>query len=349
LLSVAAPGSIPTDCSVDVTADLQSWLATVPDGSTVSFPPGACYRIDQTFVVAVRNDLTFEGNGATFRAVTDGTEQPVPRTRAHWRLNYSNDITIRDVNVDGPNTLGAGNPNLEAQHGFEIDGSVGVTLDGVSAVETYGDSVAIGPSSGTRTNPLPFRASADVLVQNSNFQRAGRQGISVTAGSGVTLAHNVVAGAIRSAIDLEPTGVTSVVENVLIDSNTLSGYKNYMVAGGGACAPFHDITITGNTATGPGARMGNNCAGRQNLLIQSNTVTIPAGGLGNAFVLAVKFSGVTVAQNHVIFNKAVPGVVFQGATGALTVQDNQFCGASQVYKADAQTGDVDEQNNDVNC
>jgi hypothetical protein len=42
------PPSIPGDCSVDVTEPIQSWIASVPDGSVLAFGDGACYRIDGT-------------------------------------------------------------------------------------------------------------------------------------------------------------------------------------------------------------------------------------------------------------------------------------------------------------
>src|SRR5438874_13361168 len=67
-----APGSIASDCSRDVTQQLLSWIASVPDHSTLSFASGGCYRIDGTLELTDRDGLTFEGNNATFRASTTG-------------------------------------------------------------------------------------------------------------------------------------------------------------------------------------------------------------------------------------------------------------------------------------
>ena len=40
------PAGIANDCSVDVSAAINSWIAGVPDGSELLFGPNACYRVD---------------------------------------------------------------------------------------------------------------------------------------------------------------------------------------------------------------------------------------------------------------------------------------------------------------
>ncbi|MGH2705961.1 MAG: hypothetical protein ACRDJ4_12985, partial [Actinomycetota bacterium] len=75
------PPSIAGNCSRDVTADLLSWISSVPNGSVLSFARGACYRIDGSLKLLDRRDLTFEGNGATFEAVSEADYG-----RRHWWL-----------------------------------------------------------------------------------------------------------------------------------------------------------------------------------------------------------------------------------------------------------------------
>jgi hypothetical protein len=58
------PASIPANCSRDVTAALNRWIASVPDDSTLEFPPKACYEIEGTLFVNNRHRLLFNGNGA---------------------------------------------------------------------------------------------------------------------------------------------------------------------------------------------------------------------------------------------------------------------------------------------
>ena len=100
-----APAAITADCSIDVSAALNAWIASVPDNSTLSFAPDGCYRIDRTLIVSKRTGLTFEGNNATFRQVTDGTDINHPRqarTRAGWLFLLSAQLTVRNLTMRRP-------------------------------------------------------------------------------------------------------------------------------------------------------------------------------------------------------------------------------------------------------
>jgi hypothetical protein len=56
------PASVPTGCSTDATSQIRSWIASVPDDSTLRFGAAACYRIEGTLELKNRN-LIFDGNG----------------------------------------------------------------------------------------------------------------------------------------------------------------------------------------------------------------------------------------------------------------------------------------------
>lgn len=333
-----------------MTSELSSWLATVPDFSTITFQSGACYRIDATFTIRERTGLTFDGNGATFRTVTGGLEFAQPRTRSHWKLLQVTDLIVRNLTVQGPNAAGSEVPALEAQHGFEIDGGLRVTISNVTVRDVYGDGVNVARSFGTKSDPVPPRDSEDVLVANSSFERIGRQGFSVTSARRVTLQGNTLSGVQRSALDIEPNGASNVIEDIVFDSNSASGYDLYLVAAGGACAStFRNITISGNTAVGAGPRVGKiGCNHRENLLIEGNTIDVPPGA-ANQGVLVVKFSGVVVRGNVITLAQSVPGVSLQSSIGVILIESNAFCGASTVYVGDEQTGPVIEEDNDIDC
>ena len=343
------PPTIPADCSVSVTSQLESWLATIPNGSTIVFLPTACYRIDTIFHVWDRIGLTFEGNGATFRTVTNGTEFPGARNRSHWKVVHSTDIIIRNIVIDGPNSFGIFAPNLEAQHGFEVGGGVRVTISNVVVREVFGDGVRIAKSFGTKAQPLPQRDSEDVLIEGSTFDKIGRQGLSIISARRVTLRGNNLISAQRSAVDIEPISGNNTVEDIVIDSNTFAGYENYMVAAGGACSgTFRNLTIIGNTATGAGPRVGKTGCVRENLIIEGNTITVPPMAAEQG-ILIVAFTGVVVRDNVVDLGESKPGVDLQAATGTILIESNHFCGASVVYVADPETGPVTEQGNNLAC
>ncbi|GAA2612014.1 right-handed parallel beta-helix repeat-containing protein [Actinomadura fulvescens] len=59
---------VASDCSTDVTSAFNSWLAGVPDGSTISLAANGCYLSNGTFLFVGRRNLTILGNGATIKA-----------------------------------------------------------------------------------------------------------------------------------------------------------------------------------------------------------------------------------------------------------------------------------------
>jgi hypothetical protein len=228
---VAVPASITSNCSRDVTAELNRWIASVGDGSVLQFTPNACYRIDGTLRIENRNNLTFEGNGATFRAYTDGRELPpsAARTRSQLVFAGGSNLTVRNVIVRGANpNAGMGDAayvaELEAQHGFVIGGTVGIVLDHVQVYDVYGDFVYVGAP------------SRNVLVENSVFRRNGRQGWTVAGGDGVTFDHNTISDTRRATIDMEPVSTSSAQRNVTFSNNTIGDGRLFLVSNHGAAA-----------------------------------------------------------------------------------------------------------------
>ena len=94
----SVPSTIPSDCSTDVTKALTKWIESVSDGSTLEFAKNGCYRLDGSLMVTDRSGLTFDGNGATLKAVTEGN-----RDRVHVFFIGDKNLTVRDLTVRGVN------------------------------------------------------------------------------------------------------------------------------------------------------------------------------------------------------------------------------------------------------
>ena len=78
------PASISADCSRDVTREINAWISSVPDNSTLVFRRDGCYRIERTILVEDRVGLVFEGNRATFkRFEVSPPELQYPEANAH--------------------------------------------------------------------------------------------------------------------------------------------------------------------------------------------------------------------------------------------------------------------------
>jgi hypothetical protein len=240
----ALPRSVPADCSSDVTRRLSRWMASVPDNSTMTLGKDACYRIDGSLRIAQRWSLLIDGNGATFKAMTRGT-----RTRIHIGIEDSENIIVRNLTVEGANPLGgatsqAYDPELEAQHGFNLGGVRRVLLDGVQAHDVHGDFVYVSSSGRGERRDQP---SQDVAVVRSRFRRSGRQGIAITNGRNVTIAGNLITDVARSMFDLEPNKPTNQVRDIAIDRNTTGAAVNFWIASKGAGNQIGDVVVRGNT------------------------------------------------------------------------------------------------------
>ena len=241
---VTAPASIPSNCSRDVSAELVAWIASVPDGSTLSFTPNGCYQVDRKLTINYRNGLTFEGNGATFRAFTSGRELGASeaRTRSMFTFWRGSNLTVRNTKVIGANPYAGVNdaayvPALEAQTAYVIGGVRNMVLDHVAANDVYGDFVFVGA------------ATQGLIVRNSTFARNGRQGWTIN-GSDILFEHNTIDHTRRATIDLEPSSKASITQRVTIRNNTIGVGRLYFFANEGLAAPTSDISIVGNRFIG---------------------------------------------------------------------------------------------------
>lgn len=241
-----APGSITADCSTDVTAQLQAWIDSVPNSSTLTFPNGTCYRIDKTIILSKRSGLTFAGNGATFRAVTSGTENSqTQRTRAQFRIVQSSQIVMRNMTVKGAHPNGGTSESayvvsLEAQHGFDIIASTDVLIENNTVTDVYGDFVYVG-------NTTPSRR---VTIRGNTMARNGRQGISVTGGEDILIENNDISAVRRSTFDVEPNLASAVNRRITIARNRVGTGRLTFLANKGAGGVVEDITIDSNVVTG---------------------------------------------------------------------------------------------------
>jgi hypothetical protein len=344
--TVNVPASITADCSADVTGQLRTFVASVSDGSTISFPAHACYRIDGTVVLAHRANLAIDGNGATLKATVPGNgDRLAVRGRSQLSITGSTNVTVRNLVVRGANpragtSLDAYQPRYEAQHAFNLINDDGVLLDRVQAYDTYGDFVYVGGP--------PGKPSHNVIVARSQFARSGRQGISITNADGVLITGNHVDDVARSFIDLEPNIPSAEARDVQIVDNTTGAIRNYWLANKGVGSNIGDITATGNVMSGASG-------GLVIAFGPKRGVRGPYTFTGNRFLTtglvtdedargAFLFSNthdVAVTGNRISVSPAsqLAGVELR-ATGGATIRDNVFAGTTKPLIVDATSRDV---------
>ena len=228
---------------------IASFLSTVPDGSTIQFQPGGCYGQDGTILLANRNNLTINGEGSTFEALASMAGN------SFWAAQGGTNITFTNMTIQGDNPYaevlqgspGCYNAGWEWQYGFAFDGTDGGTVNGVTVNDIYGDFVEAEDDNGN-THSAP---ATNILIENNTFSGAGRMGIGITDGNGITIEHNSFNWVCWEMVDIETDTPYEYGENVNIIDNTLGSNNFGILSDGGNSAPTNNgnVTVTGNTMT----------------------------------------------------------------------------------------------------
>lgn len=343
---IAVPTSIAKDCSVDVTGKLLSWIGSVPDGSTLSFPSDGCYRIDGMLRIDGRANLRFEGNGATFRAFTAGE-----KTRHHWWFVGSRNITLRDMVIRGANPRAGSNDtcfdaNREFQHGVALWGVQGALLENVQIYDVYGDSVYLG-NTGTQPN-------RNVTVRGGRFERNGRQGVGIVHAEGITIDRNYLSGVCMSVFDLEPEPQT-YLRGITITNNTVGEHRHLFLPNSGYAVETSNVLVANNRILGePGMRwphgpgsanptMNVATAGSVNWVVRNNDFA-RFEGTALRFVGA---TGVTVTCNRVRWIYQTGTGVYLTSVRTAAITNNRFVGASAAVSM-SQTSGLEMSGNTLN-
>lgn len=321
----------------DVTKELNDFITSVPDGSTIRFPAGAKYRIDYTLWIKDRKNLTIDGNGALFFTTIPGPYGYVSgwvldrrnRTRYHWAINNSSGIKIRNVKVRGANPYAgladlAYYPQFEAQHGFSVGSSSDVLIENVTVTDVWGDFVYLGGGSGFTRN---------VVIRNNHFERNGRQGIGITAAENVLIEKNYIGQTRRATIDLEPNSKHGGAKRITIRNNTFGPGRLVWIAAGNALGTISDITAENNRLLDGRsmtvqirARTGR----RERIRVVGNTSEELSGGSGEGMLYFLNVDGVEVRDNRARLDprRAMTAVAAIGSCDVV-VQGNSFSGAKR--------------------
>jgi len=243
------PASIPSDCSVDVAADLNAFVGSVPNGapgvagpiySTIVFEPGTCYRVESKLTVWRRAFLRFEGNGSRIetRDVDNGGHQPA------WEAYFSHHVYLRGFVIDGDYSRPSyySGPPFEWSHGFIFGGSHDVGVSDSEVHNVRGDGVTVAPKWDGRTPVQPY----NVRVTNVDVDGCGRMGNAFTGGHDVVFEDSDLRNC-PWIFDLELEWAPIFgIEDVTIRGNTTGLYRLVWLANGGQCGTHDNILVEGN-------------------------------------------------------------------------------------------------------
>lgn len=260
----AAPASsatvaVPTEaCSPtsDSAPALESFLAGVPNGSTVVFPSGGSCMVALKLDLGVppsgasqRADTVYELNGATiFRTVEPSCSKPRFCNAPLIKLAKVSNVTLRGGTIHGAYDPGP-TPKYDStraqNHGVAIQGSSGVTLSALTIRNMGGDCVDVDRYAKVPSTAVAFTGTADAPT---TCRSVGRQGISANAIDGMTVSGVTFHLIGRSAVDIEPR-LSWHAKNVWIVGNSLGWAVNYGVAGVGSSEVWENVVVDGNVQT----------------------------------------------------------------------------------------------------
>ena len=261
----------------DAGAALNSWLGSVPSGSTVLFKAGGVYRMDRGLKVSKTN-VTFEGNGATLKSHGDSSDF------SSLFVVSGTGITIRDFNLVGNSpTPGVYRGGQEWAHGILTTGGGHLEIANVNVSAVYGDCIKIGKATDT------------VWFHDSTCTSVGRNGVSIIAGSNVTIERVAFPKSGYCTFDIEPNSSTEVVRNIKFLNNTAGTWSNaFLAADGAAGSVVNGVTASGNTISGKSLKTIIDIARRQNVVFTNNRSLVAASGPVLRFA---HIDGLTVTGN----------------------------------------------------
>jgi hypothetical protein len=216
----AVPSSIDATCGSSVSAALNSWIASQPDGATLVFPSGSCYRLggDAGLNLKGRTGLTLEGSGSTLQLRTTGASN----FSSAFFLQQSSHITIKGFTVDGGNTAtgttGAAAAVNEHKNGAVVRAkSQYVEFSGVTWDRLYGFGVLISDEGAAGSWPH------NIVITGSTI-RGGEVGVGILAGENILVTNSAINDSVLMAVDLEPDMPQQGFRNVVISNNEVTRY-----------------------------------------------------------------------------------------------------------------------------
>lgn len=288
------PGGIDATGATDASAKLNAWIATVPNGSVLSFPPTGVYQLAAGLKFTGRHNLVFEGNGATLRPTGPDLNGGANSAFALWTGN--SDIAIRDFSIVGQNTSPGhySGQASENRMGVMMYGGTRVEITNVTMLNVWSDYVLVGPALQPNGSQLP---SESIWVHDNKLTGGGRMGIAVISANHVLIEHNTFDQTAWATLDIEPNsdcqggaGWITFADNTILRGG--SSDPSFLAADG--FNSVHDVTVTRNTTLGRLATDITATARRTNIVITNNTAQFKAYG---PVLVFAHIDGLTVTGN----------------------------------------------------
>lgn len=250
--TVNFPNTISTAGDVDETVNVESFISSLADNTTVMLPDGGIVAIDGTVdITKIGLTLWGKGSGCQFKTLTDGSSSSNPLQRKMFKFLNGANINLYNITTIGGNPFaGTGDAaydiNKESQHLLEFRGTQGVLIDRWTGSDCYGDFLYLGDNSAPDYTP-----TRDVTVRNFTLQRNGRQGFGITGAERVQISRGYIGDCRRAVLDIEPNNALGVIRNLSMDHLTIGPHRLLLWSNVGAGdAVIEDISVNFNLLVG---------------------------------------------------------------------------------------------------
>jgi hypothetical protein len=357
---VTVPPSVTADCSKDVTAQLDSLLASVPANATIQLGAKACYLVSQSpsnlLVPIFANGVTIDGNGATLHQNTyvgGNQQQPV------LTLGGTTGLKVNNLNIVGPSSTGGS--NAEGDIGVLMWQDSGATLSGVQIGNVEGDGLDLlakhGNDPGVSTNvvvtgksaigPVGYHAIVpeyvkgltfeDSAIGNGNIDAEVDFNCQTTWPSGCGTLANPSVGVVNMTIqnDIFPQGLQ------LLDGVSCMPVGNWAVLNNNFGTGGFDLEM--NTTYSLSLGEFNTCGQYDGLKVEDNTSTAtsihPCCGAGSPYVLIQGWKNVTISGNSLVLPTNQQGAVIElWGDSNVAISKNTLTNAQGVWDSSPPAG-----------
>jgi Right handed beta helix region len=208
-----------SDCSVNVSAALQTWLQGLAPGTIWYSPVGSCYLIDNGINLTFPRGITIDGGVFTERSLG------WLGRRGFFVIGGSN-MTFEHMTIQGPNMTNVWDPARAFQSGIELDGTTNAVIANVRINNVFGDGITLSPLRGSadHSSGVIIRPVTNLTITNVWIDGAGRQGISPVSVQNATMTNVTLHSIDMNAFDFETDGQGNEgAENVTINGCNVDG------------------------------------------------------------------------------------------------------------------------------
>ena len=258
--SVTVPSSIDASGGSDVRPALQSFINSQPNGTAISFPSGAVYRVGAGIRLDNRHNLILDGRGTTIRTTGSGGSALSSPFVLSWATGNT-DIWIRNFVLEGNNTrtgTAIYDGAQESQAGIHLSGGARIEFSGLTIRRMNGDGLYANENTPSAGSAAAW--PTDIWFHDNSIDYVGRNAFTINSGRRVTLERNGIDHVGGSVLDIEPDLRTQGAADLILRNNIVGiwgmspAYSMHFVACAnntyGVGAVVRGITITGNRVTG---------------------------------------------------------------------------------------------------